>query len=184
MNKSLVLIALLAACVCASALAPAQDEKESPKIPERQFATYHLEISINELADGKKINTRRYSMNVAGPNGNGGEHLKIGTRIPVQAEEGKFQYMDLGTSISVRLSSYTGGPIPFPPIISVDVDISTLADPSQVKPGSYSTPLIRSVTLTGASPVVLDKPVVMASAADPDSNHEFQLAVTATRLAP
>ncbi len=183
MHKAVVLFALLTASVCALPLASAQDEKEAPKVSERQFATYHLEISINELADGKKINSRHYSMNVAGPNGGGSESLKIGTRVPIQAEEGKFQYLDLGTSINVRLSSYTGGPIPFPPIISVDVDISSLADPSQIKPGS-GNPLIREVRLAGASPVAMDKPMTMASAADPDSNHEFQLTILATKLMP
>jgi hypothetical protein len=182
MHKSMVLLALMAAFVCGLPIpASTQDTKEAPNTPERQFATYHLELSINELVEGKKINSRHYSLNVSGPNGIGAENLKIGTRVPVQSEEGKFQYLDIGTSITVKLSSYTGGPVPFPPMISVDVDISSLADPNQGKPGNL-TPLIRQVRLAGASPVIVDKPMIMASADDPDSNHGFQLIVLATKL--
>ena len=184
MHKSVVLLALMLVSVCALPIpARTQDAKEASKTPERQFATYHLDLSINELAGGKKINSRRYSLNVAGPNGSGMESLKIGSRVPIQSEEGKFEYLDIGTSINVRLSSYMGGPIPFPPIISVDAEMSSLADPNQAKTG-YPRPLIREIRLAGASPVVMDKPMIIASADDPDSNHEFQLTVTATKLTP
>lgn len=182
MHKSIVLLALMAVSICTLPSASAQDEKEVPK-PARQFATYHLELAINELADGKKINSRHYSLNVADQNISGGVTLKIGTRVPIQAEEGKVQYLDIGTSINVRLVTFIGGPTPYPPTIIVDANVSSLADSNQVKSGS-TTPLIRQVTLAGASPVVLDKPMIIASAADPESNHEFQLTVTATKLTP
>ena len=184
MHKNIVLFALVVVSVCALPIpGSAQETKEALKTPERQFAAYHLDLSINELVDGKKINSRRYSLNVAGLNGNGSESLNIGTRVPIQSEEGKFEYLDIGTSINVRLSTFTGGPTPYPPTISVDAYISSLADPNQAKAG-YPRPLIRQVRLAGASPVIMDKPMIIASADDPDSNHEFQLTVLATKLMP
>jgi hypothetical protein len=191
MHKSIVLFALVMGIfVCAiQPLANAQDTKEAPKPPERQLIAYRLDFSINELAEGKKINSRHYSMNVASQNGSAFENLKIGSRVPITSEQGKFEYLDLGTSITVRMgSSFLGptmgdptGSTKGPMTIDVTAEVSSFADPEQAKRGN---PVIRQVRLVGASPVIPDKLMLLGSAEDPDSNHEFQLTVLATKLMP
>ncbi len=41
---------------------------------------YRLDVSFNELEDGKKLNTRHYSIDLTGGRP---EDIKIGTRVPV-----------------------------------------------------------------------------------------------------
>ena len=81
-----------------SSEAPKAAAQDSPKLVE----AYRLDFSINELEDGKKINTRQYSMNL---NGNDSNDLKIGTKVPIEAKEGQFEYIDVGTNISARMQS-------------------------------------------------------------------------------
>lgn len=73
---------------------------------------YRLDFSFNELQEGKKINTRRYSMNLTAGTA---DEIKIGTRVPVhtgppEPQPGmnalantQFQYMDVGTKIWANL---------------------------------------------------------------------------------
>jgi hypothetical protein len=163
-------------------LAGAQDTAGPGKTPSRQFNAYHLDLSVIELADGKKVNSRHYSMNVATQNGNGFQQLKIGSRVAVNSGPDKLEYIEVGTSINVQM-----GPSFFEPggtgpsTINVNAVISSFAKPEQAEMGH---PLIRQVQLSGSSPIVLDKPMIVASADDPESKREFQLTVTATKLAP
>src|ERR1700685_2915271 len=55
-------------------------------------SAYRVDYSINELEDGKKINTRQYSLNL---NDNDANELKIGTRVPVEAKQGEMEYIDV-----------------------------------------------------------------------------------------
>ena len=64
----------------------AQETKSSAKQPD-PIVAYRLDFSLNELEDGKKINTRQYSLNLT--DGTEPQVLKIGTRVPIRVEEGK-----------------------------------------------------------------------------------------------
>ncbi|MGB9195881.1 MAG: hypothetical protein WCB53_03030, partial [Terriglobales bacterium] len=64
---------------------------------------YRVDFSINELEDGKKVNTRQYSMDLTKDQP---QDIKIGTKVPVETKEGAFQYLDVGTSISGRLQPH------------------------------------------------------------------------------
>jgi hypothetical protein len=137
-----------------------------------QATAYRLDLSINELEDGKKINTRHYSMNLT--DDVGAKELKIGTRVPVEPEQGKFQYIDLGTYISARMymnqSSLT---------LDVRVEVSSLASADQATRGQ---PLVRQMVLSSRTLVVPDRPMIIGSVDDPNSKREFQLEVTATKI--
>src|ERR1700693_5426386 len=76
----------------------AKQNAESAAAAEREkpVHAYRLDFSVNELEDGKKINTRQYSLNL---NADDANEIKIGTRVPVEAGHEQFQYMDVGTSI-------------------------------------------------------------------------------------
>src|SRR5579872_961688 len=51
-----------------------QDQREKPIQP------YRLDFSVNELENGKKINSRHYSIDLTAGSAN---QIKIGTRVPV-----------------------------------------------------------------------------------------------------
>jgi hypothetical protein len=149
-------------------------EASMPNAP-RPIVAYRLDFSINELEDGKKINMRRYSMNLTdrvGPE----RSLKIGTRVPVQSEQGKFEYIDIGTNINARLTTWET-----PTGLDVNAEISSFPASNEGRT-SGTPPLIRQLRIEGSTVVILDKPMIIGSVDDPDSKRSFQLEVIVTKL--
>jgi hypothetical protein len=134
---------------------------------------YRLDFSVNELEDGKKINTRQYSMNL---NANDANEIKIGTRIPVEPKAGEFQYIDVGTNIWSRLGVHNGQLE-----LAVRADISNFAIPEQAS-GHESRPVIRQLQIKASTVALLGKPMVVGSLDDPNSKRQFQVEVTVTKL--
>jgi len=162
---------ILSAVVIAMLLggAPAAMAQETPK----PAAAYRLDFSLHELEDGKKINTRQYSMNVVP--GVVFQDLKIGTRVPVEVKQGEMQYIDLGTNISARLLD-AGGAVQ----LEVRADLSNLANPDHQTPAAM--PLIRQLRINGSTVVTVGKPVVIGAVDDPNSKREYQLEVITTKV--
>ncbi len=150
----------------------AQDAAAKPS-QKKEITAYHLDFSINELEDGKKLNSRHYSMNLT--DGGGGKDLNIGTRVPVQTEEGKFQYLDVGTHISAHMSAWAS-----PTTLDVNAEVNSFATPDE--PTHGGRPLLRQVRISGSTAIVLDKPMVIGSVDDPASKRTFQLEVTVSKL--
>lgn len=132
---------------------------------------YRLDFSINELEDGKKINTRQYSMDLTKGQP---QDIKIGTKVPVETKEGAFQYLDVGTSITGRLQAHNDQLE-----LIVHVEMSNFAVPEQ---SHDSRSLIRQFKIGGGTLVVLGKPMVIGVADDPNSKRQFQVEVTMTKL--
>jgi len=159
----------------------AQESGSQPKAKtddsiKRATSAYRLNLTLVELENGKKINTRQYTMNLTSPND--GNDLRIGARVPVESKQGEFQYIDVGTHVSCRF-----GPIrPDDPDVTlhVNAEISSFATPDQQSHGAM--PLLRQLNISGSTILVTDKPMMIGSVDDPNSNREFLLEVTATRL--
>lgn len=136
---------------------------------------YRVDFSINELQDGKKINTRHYSMILTSGDRN---QIKIGTRVPVSIGSSvstQFQYMDVGTNINCRIVDAASEDLS----LEVHADFSNLSSPEE----QHSTPpIVRQVTLSGTTLTTPGKPVLIGSADDPNSNRQFQLEATVTKL--
>jgi hypothetical protein len=141
--------------------------------PDRPVHAYRVDFSVNELEDGKKINTRQYSMNL---NADDANEIKIGARVPVEAEHEKFQYVDVGTNIWCRIGERPDG-IP----LSVRADVSNFAIPDQSS-GHGSLPIVRQFKINASSLAQRGKPMVVASVDDPNSKRQFQLEVTVSKL--
>jgi hypothetical protein len=160
-----------------SSRAWAQGSPDSSKIaapePAKPVEAYRLDFSINEIEDGKKINTRQYSMNL---NANDANEIKIGTRIPVEPKQGEFQYLDLGTNIWSRLEMHNGQLQ-----LAVRTEVSNFAIPEQSQ-GHESHPMIRQLKINASTLALLGKPMVVGSVDDPNSKRQFQVEVTVTKL--
>jgi hypothetical protein len=139
---------------------------------ENPLAAYHLDFSVNEIEDGKRVNSRQYAMNL---NSNSSNELKIGTRIPVESKEGEFQYLDVGTSIFARLGERRGQTE-----LEVRADVSSFANPEQEQ--GHARPLLRQLKINSSTILLLGKPIVMGSVDDPNSKRQFELEVTVTKL--
>lgn len=145
-----------------------QREKDHPS------ATYQLRFTLSEIEESKTINARQYSINVS-TNQQPGE-IKDGTRVPVEAKQGEFQYLDIGTRISARVFEDKWGQTG----VVVNVEMSSFALDDQDKRDTH--PLIREVSINAITLLQSNKSLVMGSADDPNSKRRFQLEMTATKL--
>jgi hypothetical protein len=175
-------IAILGFMICWGAAGDAQDTppakstteaKAAPTTAERPVHAYRLDFSVNELEEGKKINSRQYSLNL---NADDANEIKIGTRVPVEAGHEQFQYMDVGTSIWCRIGERPDG-VP----LTVRAEISNFAIPDQGT-GHESRPTIRQFKINASTLALPGKPMVVGSVDDPNSKRQFQLEVTVTKL--
>ena len=162
---------LIAVLMLAPALMRANDSREPGH-------SYRLDFTISELEDGKKINSRQYSINL-----NSGEanEIKIGTRVPVEAKQGEFQYLDVGTSIWCRLRDSTDVAwLANDVMLQVRSDLSNFAIPDQQ--AQNMRPIIRQVKIDSSAIATVGKQMVVGSADDPNSKRQFQVEVMVTRL--
>jgi len=180
---------MIAAFGCAR-MACAQESKESGAAKtvkaEDSVDAYRLDVSFNELEDGKKLNTRHYSIDVTGGRPN---DIKIGTRVPVVtancnsssasspsggASE-QYQYLDLGTHLIAQLINHGDE-------LHVSGDISSLDTSAGTETSARLGPVIRQIKMEGSTALVLGKPILIGSADDPNSRRSFELEVTVTKL--
>jgi hypothetical protein len=133
---------------------------------------YRLDFVVNETEDGRKINARQYGMNLTAGDGN---EVKIGTRVPVEAKQGEFQYIDVGTKIWCRLDERDNDLV-----LNVRSDISNFAVADQQN--THVMPLLRQMTINASTVAIAGKTVVVGSVEDPSSKRQFSLEVTANRI--
>ena len=180
MKKTLGAGILLMALTLGLGITRAQESAAAKPTPETSEPghAYRLDFSVSEIEDGKKINSRQYSMNM----GSGGQNeIKIGTRVPVEPKNGEFQYIDVGTNIWCRLRdrgdvTWLANDV----MLNVRSEISNFAVPEQQ--GQNMRPIIRQLKIDAGTIAVLGKPMVVGIVDDPNSKRQFQLEVTVTKL--
>ncbi len=146
---------------------------------EKVPGAYRLDFVMSELEDGKKINTRQYSMNLKSPDAN---EIKIGTRVPVEVKQGEIQYLDVGTNIWCRLKDQAdaGPAVGNNVMLNVKAELSNFSMPDQQV--QSMRPAIRQMKIEASTVAVIGKSMVIGSADDPNSKRQFQLEVTVTKL--
>jgi hypothetical protein len=171
----MLMMVLVVAGRTSKAMAQESTDAAKSTVPEsaKLMEAYRLDFSVNELEDGKKINSRQYSMNL---NANDSNELKIGTRVPVEGKQGEVQYIDVGTNIWSRLGIRNGQLE-----LAVRTEVSNFAIPEQAS-GHESRPVIRQLKITGSTLALLNKPMVVGSVDDPNSKRQFQVEVVVTKL--
>ncbi len=182
MFKQTALAAALALAMVAGASgSAAAQESSAPKAApeaEKTQNAYRLDFSVNEMEDGKRINTRLYSMNSRSGDAN---EIKIGTRVPVEAKQGEFQYLDVGTNVWCRLKDHADEPgLGSNVLLNVRADITNFAIPEQQ--GQQVRPVLRQLRIEASTIALPGKPVIVGSVDDPNSKRQFQLEVTVSKL--
>ena len=189
MRKATLLITVLfmTAAFGGVRMACAQEHSKDPSsiAADDSVDAYRLDISFNELEDGKKLNTRHYSVDLTGGRPN---EIKIGTRIPVAAAtcnstsasssgsaSEQYQYIDIGTEIEAQLINHGEE-------LHVSGRISTLDTSAGPERSAGLLPVIRQIRIEGSTALVIGKPVIIGSADDPNSKRQFEVEVTVTKL--
>ncbi len=178
MKRLIKLMAVFMLMVLGSAMALAQ-EKETPKEPPRprEYPVYKLDFVIAELEDGKRVNTRAYSMMIMETrNGT----INVATRVPVLTGSGgpspQFQYMDVGLNLEYSLWEQ-GNMV----VVNGRTRIDSFAD-TQPQSGAANMPVTRRISADGQAAVVPGRPTIISSVDDVNSKKRYEIQVTATKI--
>lgn len=160
-------------------LSEAQDSTTKAKAEELEKAekpvtAFRLDFALSEFEDGKKINTRHYSMNLV-PGYVPSNELRIGSRVPVEAKQGEMQYIDVGTNIWSRMTEHGNGVQ-----LEVRADLSNIAGDEQES--HSATPIVRQLRISASTVAIPGKPTIIGVVDDPNSKRQYQLEVTVTKL--
>jgi hypothetical protein len=182
-KRFLAAVFALTLMVCGTiAHGAAQESTPSNSVQSGQAQTpahaYRLDYLLTETEDGKKIDSRKYSLNLGG-GGQAGRSLvgriQVGPRVPVGTKaDGTTQSLDVGTNLVAGLTVRDG-------VLS----LSTTCDLTSVAPDDAKIdgrPILRTLTLMADAPLSEGKPMLVGTADDPNSKREFQLEVTATEM--
>lgn len=156
----------------------AQDSAKAATDAAEPGHAYRLDFTVSEVEEGKKVNSRQYSMNLRG--GDVSE-VKIGSRVPVDTKNGEFQYIDVGTNIWCRMRdlkdiTWLGNDV----LLDVRSEINNFAVPDQL--GQNMRPILRQLKIDASTIAVVGKPLVIGSVDDPNSKRQFQLELIITKL--
>ncbi len=150
------------------------DNKAKAERPEKPAHAYRIDISVNEMEDGKKINTRHYSLFQ-----NSGEwsRVDISSRVSVSTPRTLLEAISVGTTINCKLNE-SGEDI----ALEVRGDFNHLLMSPEDRDQHGARPVVQQMSVNGSTLVTLGKPAVIAVVDDPSSNRQFQLEATVTKL--
>jgi hypothetical protein len=157
--------------------AAAEEGKAKSTSPVKPVHAYRVDFSITELAEGKKVNMRHYSM-VA--NSGPWSSLKIGTRVPVatgstgSGSPTQFQYLDVGTNLDCEVNEQGED-------LSLDVR-SEFTNLSGAEEQHSPQPIIRQIQINGRTITSPGKSALIGAVDDPTSNRQYQLEAVVTKL--
>jgi hypothetical protein len=162
----------------------AGDDRTKSSSQAKPIHAYRVDFSITELVDGKKVNTRHYSM-VANSAPQPWSTLKIGTKVPVATGSYRnsttealvntqFQYLDVGTSIDCEVNEQGED-------LSLDVH-SDFSNLSSTEDQHSPQPIIRQIKINGRTITSPGKLALIGAVDDPTSNRQYQLEAVVTKL--
>ncbi len=166
-------VMLVLGLLAAMALGQQSSPQPPPRPPDENLnAAYRLDYVIAEIENGKRVNTRTYSL-LLDEGGEGNMHL--GMKMPVQAEKGPI-YLDVGIRIDCRLKPRENGNV----WLSTRFELSTLSD--QPPAATSGAPPLRTVEWSERTVLPVGKSTDIAGGDDLSSQRRFELSVTVTKL--
>jgi len=185
LSSVLLAVALLGGSVFpAMGQTPANTPNTKPSF-EPHF--YHLIFVVKEIEAGKVINSRNYFMSIGTVEGFSNttvaRSIRTGTKVPVEAEPGKINYVDLGVNIDCRNVVDLGSKM----AMDLSAEISSVQkdteEPNKIQtPGQASTPLIQQNKWSSQVVLSLGKPTVVFSSDEVASKRTIELELTATEI--
>ena len=180
LKKTVLAVTLMLSVIAAGPTRLCAQKAEQPKAADevKAASAYRLDFSLNEMDDGKKVNTRQYSMHSRSGDFN---EIRIGTRVPVESKQGEFQYLDVGMYIRCRLTDQSDSASLGENVsLKVSAELTNFAVPEQQQQTMH--PAIRQMRMEASTVAVLGKSMVVGVVDDPNSKHQYQLEVTVTKL--
>jgi hypothetical protein len=167
--------------------APEQEVKkaDAPKELQKQpdedslskpMEVYRVEFTITELVDGKKINTRTYSLVAQQGMLN---KLRIGGRMPMAISDrppnlpAQYQYLDVGVNIDCTVREREGLVL-----LSSVIDVSSV---SPQRDEQTHLPVVRQVRSEVRTVLSPGRPTVISGMDDPTTRARFEFEVMAMK---
>jgi len=183
---ALTLVLVLAGATCVWGAAAQESAKE--EVPQlKSIDSYNVEFTVNELDNGKKINSRTYSMQIpniplprlapGSPPWTEWKRLRVGSQVPIPAGEKGFTYKDVGMDIDCRYFLMPNGKL----TMATNWDYTSLGSDQE---RNNPTPVFRHVRSEVEAVVSLDKPAVISEVDDVASTHRYVFEVKVTRINP
>jgi hypothetical protein len=170
-----ILIGTISCLKMARAQEGSKDQRvvDSPK-PAKLLSVYRLEFVVREMEDGKRINSRSYTLSVEDSKRG---IIHVGNRIPYNTGKDQFQYFDVGINIDCRLFDHES----YITLEDTSIDISSVVkDESSVS--GVLNPIVRQARSSVAAAVTPGKPTIITSLDDVSSNRRYEVEVTATKV--
>ena len=143
----------------------------------KSLSTYRVDFVLSELVDGKKVNSRSYSIVTVDGEFN---KLRTGARYPVATSNNpaSFQYLDVGVNIDCHVEERAGM---LELVATIDSSSASWPDPSSAHavPGQ---PIISQIRSDIRPLLKLGATTTVSSMDDPVSKRRFQFDVTASKL--
>jgi hypothetical protein len=152
-------------------------QNDSARLAARPVNWYRLDITMNEFEDGRKINTRRYTVHI---NDIGDRSsTKFGTRVPVtrSAQNGDFNYIDVGLNLNARIVERFEHNL-----LELAFELSSFAIPEQAKQTAPGVPILRQVQTSVSVPLTIPKATPVAVLDDPNSTKRYEFEATLTKM--
>ena len=179
-NLTVVMSVLALTFFCVRANAAAQHAKQpqsehaTKQEPAADFNNYRVSYKVNEVENGKTVNSRSYKLMVrAGTTAT----VRIGSRVPYSAggkEVGSIQYQDVGMNIDCRVRDEEGN-------VVVHTKVSMMSLGGRAEASSQTYRVFGQFQMENNTVVTLGKQVFVGSADDVASNHSYVIEVTVTQ---
>jgi hypothetical protein len=156
--------------------ASAQGEKgklEAATTQQKPVAAYRIELTVREIEDGKRLNSRNYMMVVRDSDWG---QIRVGNRVPYNAGEKGFQYEDVGMFIDCRPREREEN-------LELEIRLESSSVVAQEQtPAATTNPVFRR-QVSNVSPLVTPgKSTLVATMDDVISNRRYEIEVTATKV--
>ena len=170
----LVLISFAPRAVAQAENTPKQEDAKPRSISPKPVSAYRLEFTLNEVEDGKKLNTRSYSLLMQ--SGGGYNKLRVGANVP-QSPTNALQYLDFGTNIDCRIQDQEGYVL-----LDLTIESSSRAHPEVQNDTTPKQAIVHQIKMNVNTVLTPGKPTVIASMDDPSSKRTYQVEATATKV--
>jgi len=170
---------MVVSTICFPMLVRAQEAPKNPPPPAAEkvvkpVSIYRLEFTVREVEDGKRLNSRSYTMSVEDSDWG---RIRVGNRIPYNTGKDQFQYYDVGVNIDCRAQDHDTYVL----LGNGSVEISSVVKDESTTAGTLN-PVVRQARASFAVAVTPGKPSMVATLDDVSSNRRYEVEVTATKV--
>lgn len=147
-----------------------QSETSAKKDAPPDFNVYRVSYRVNEVEDGKTINSRSYTLMTQIGNRAG---TRIGSQVPYSTGK-DIQYQDVGMNIDCNLSKQGGNLL-----VQTWLNMNTVAGKEMLPSGNQ--PVFGKFQIQDITSATIGKPAFVGSIDDVASNRHYLIEVTVTK---